>query len=282
MERERHSEQPNPELLPATRRLIDDVERETGRPIVVRPDVRVAERGRALYAVTEDRRDRDLVLYDPEQVSFLDHLIGHEAGHILRFHRAAPEDRLVTVLPESGRRRALEQLYPEIERLIRSGLPMRALPDLIPLWLSGTVAQLSDTPSDIWIERWLWDEYPGLRDAQRASLEAQARMLGRVMGRQVEAVTPPTIWLTSNAMNFALLSTVSELLDEPVLLAPYRNSQVRRMGRWLLDAMPSSSEGGLAADRDTSWQWAELLNIPDWLDFQRLDELPPGSRHAWE
>ncbi len=271
-----------PSLLPETRRLLRDVEERTRRPVEVRPDAAVRERGRAIYVVTDPDRSRHLVLYDPRHEPFVDHLVAHECGHIVRFADAKAEDQRVPVMSRERRAIAIRQLRPELTGLLRAGLPEGALHEVLPIWLSGTIAQISDTPSDIRIERWLWSEYPGLREAQRASLVDQVRTLHLVLRRPVEEVTPRSLWVASNAMNYALVSAVSEFLDRPDLLRPYQVSPSRRLGEELLAMVDATPDGGLATDRELSGRWAERLGFRHWPEWRALDALPAGFRHAWE
>lgn len=271
MERERNLHH---ELLPETQRLLADVEQLTGRPVVVRADASVASRGRAIYVVSDPNPDRHLVLYDPNEIRFLDHLVAHEAGHMMHFKEAAPADRRVPVVTNDCRSRALRQLLPELETLVGRGLPPAALADVFPIWLSGTVAQLSDTPSDRRIERSIFEQHPGLRTIQRESLRSQVRTLQMVLRPQVERITPSSVWRASNAMNYVLVREVAALFNEPGLVRPYLGTPAQRLGEELVSMMADSSVEGLAADREVSEAWAERLGFRTWFEWRNVDELP--------
>lgn len=270
-----------PSLLPETQRLIAAVAAETGRPLEIRPDAAIRGRGRAIYVVSDPNPEQHLVLFDPAESRFLDHLVAHEIGHILRFHRAQPEERVIPVLTAERRRRAVRQLLPEIQTLIRRGLPEQAIAEVYSIWLSGTIAQLSDTPADIRIERGIWRESPALRRQQEASLRHQIRTLHLVARPQVEAVTPRSVWVASNAMNYALLKAVGGLLGDESVIRPY-TGEIRRLGDELYEMVESSAEDGLVDDRRLSGLWAERLGFGEWFEWRRLAELPKGFRHAWE
>jgi len=274
MEREREHQH---QLLPETRRLLEEVEQLTGRPVMVRADANVASRGRAIYAVSDPNPERHLVLYDPSQARFLDHLVGHELGHVLHFDEAAPADRRVPVVTGECRSRALRQLLPELEILLRRGFPAAALAEVFPIWLSGTVAQLSDTPSDVRIERWLFEKHPNLGDAQRSSLREQSRTLQMVLRPQVERITPPSLWLASNAMNYVLLKSVAEFLQEPGFIRPYLGNPSHRLGEELIRLSAQHRDENLTADRLVSDAWAEHMGLAGWYEWRRLDELSSSS-----
>ncbi len=269
-------------LLPLTHALLRDVEARTGRPVVVRADPAVRDRGRAIYVVSDPDPSRHLVLYDPAERRHLDHLVIHEIGHLRAFSDAAPEERTVPVLTERARLRAITQLGRELERLVERGVPERLLPELLPIWLSGTVAQLVDTPADIAIELDMSNSSPGLRSHQRASLEAQAIELHRVLLPQVRAVTPPSIWLASNAMNYALLRSVGRFLNEPWMWRPYAGTVMASVGDELLALGGGVTGTDLAANHALSGRWAGRLGFRGWFEWRRLDELPGDSKHAIE
>ena len=246
-----------------------------GRPSHSRP-------GRAIYLVTDPDPERHLIVFDPQEQPFLSHLIGHECGHILRFARAKPEDKTVPVMTGARRAKAIRQLLPDIQKLVERGVPEGAIAEVYSVWLSGTIAQLSDTPADMFIERWLWAEQPGLRRAQEASLRSQVTTLHLVNKPVVAAFTPESVWRASNAMNYALVKTISQLFQDRSLLRPYAGSQSQKLGEELFDMVDSSDDLGLAGDRRLSLQWAKHLGSQDWFEWRRRDELAPGFRHAWE
>jgi hypothetical protein len=270
------------QLLPDTRRLLAEVEAETGRRVDIRADAAVRARGRAIYVVTDPDPERHLILFDPKEQPYLDHLVGHECGHILRFARAEPEDRTVPVMTGERRAKAIRQLLPEILELVKRGIPEGAIADVYSVWLSGTIAQLSDTPADMFIESWLWAEHPGLRRAQEASLRSQIKTLHLISRPVVAAFTPESVWKASNAMNYALVKTVSQLLSDRSLKHPYAHSPALKLGEELFDLVDASPDEGLAGDRRLSMAWAKRLGFEDWFEWRRLEELPRGFRHAWE
>ncbi len=269
-------------LLPETRRVLHDVQECTGRPVEIRPEPRVRGRGRADYVVTERSRVRDLVLYDPQEGMYLDHLVAHECGHILRFSQAQPNEQTVPIMTIARRNDAISQLEPELIDLASRGFPALALIGAVNIWLSGTVAQLSDTPADIRIEEWLFHEYPGLREAQKSSLERQSRMLSLVLKPAVVELTPPSLWRASTSMNYALTKAVSRLFSEPSWMAAYRDAEVTALGDELLAMVDDLPGRGLASERGLSQQWAARLGVSEWLEWRTLDSLPADFRHAWE
>lgn len=270
------------ELLPVTQQLLRSVEGRTGRPVVIRPDPSIRERGRAVYVVSDPDPNRHLILYDPERRRFLDHLVAHEAGHILHFHEAPEAERRLPVVTHESRRQGVLDLAPHALQLSAIGADDWTTAKMVDLWISGTVAQLSDTPSDIRIERWIWEEHPGLRNVQRRALRDQSHELSEALRPTVEAITPRQVWLASNAMNYALLKSVSELIGDPNLVRPYRSTAPEGWGKRLLASVDFGPNASLMTDRRTTEHWAETMGFARWFEWRHLTHLPADQQHGVE
>lgn len=272
-----------PALRPATRELLRSVEERTGRPVVVRPEPAIRERGRAIYVVSDPDPSRHLVLYDPAHRRFLDHLLAHEAGHILHFNDAPASERRLPVVTNETRRDGVLALAGHAIQLSALGADDWTVAKMVDLWISGTVAQLSDTPSDIRIERWIWDDHRGLRDVQRRSLRDQAQQLAQALYPTVEAITPRSVWLASNAMNYALVKSISEFLEEPNLVRPFRGAAPEGWGRQLLATVETGPDASLRTDRRTTERWAKTMGFERWFEWRTLsDVLESNTNVAFE
>lgn len=265
-------------LRPETAQLLDSIESETGIPVLIRADGKIRGYGRAAYIVTDSNPEYHNILVDPAKSRFIDHLVAHESGHILRFYRVQPEDREVPVLTGEHRANALRQLLPEIATLVKQGIAQEAIDKVYSKWLSGTISLISNTPADIRIERRIWQEFPGLRDIQEASLRDVSQSLHVVTGSAIEATTPQSLWRASNALNYALCRATGELLDDESLVMPYRGSWAEKVGEELYQLISGSPDLGLANDRKLSDTCAERLGFRDWYGWRTLDSLQPGFK----
>ena len=72
------------------------VEDETNRHLIIRPDDQIRGRGRAIFVVSDPNPDHHLVLFDPLESRYLDHLVAHECGHIGLCYRRRPDVRRAT------------------------------------------------------------------------------------------------------------------------------------------------------------------------------------------
>jgi hypothetical protein len=267
-------------LLPVTRELLSEVEASTGLPIRVIASERIRGHGRAIFAASDPDPSRHLIIYDPKYEAFLDHHVAHECGHIVRFSAASESERCLPVL--SKRLGAFAGLEDDLAAMMDRGIPDRAIEEMLPIWLGGTVAQVSNVPADIRIERWLYREFPDLRDAQRRSNLDQVDELHRCLRADVRQLTPRMLWSANNTMNYAFVASLAQLFDRPSLLKPYRAfHEIADSGRALLKIVDGTDDTGLPGDRGLTDAWAERLGVLGWYEWRRLDELPKNRRHAW-
>jgi hypothetical protein len=280
--KERHDREPA-RLLPDTQELLREIHDLTGLPVDVQCQPALRGKARAVYIACDPTAERHRILYDPKYERFLDHLVAHECGHIVRVAAASPSDRALPVMTSAQRYEASLQLLPGIEDLLERGIIQpEYLDTLLPLWLSGTVYQLHNTPADIHIERWLHREFPGLRKIQAASLMSQAREAHQVLGPEIELCTPRLVWDASNAMNYALMKSAMDLFGPEEFVRPYEGTKAEAVGTELLAMVDSTPDTGLVGDRQLSERFAERLGLKGWLTWRRIDDLPAEHWHIWE
>jgi hypothetical protein len=118
-----------------------------------------------------------LILYKAEHDEAINHLIAHECGHALRMFAAPEEKRLIPSTHEQVKRNALAEIEPEVQRL-SSVFPSDRLAEVVNLWYSGIIRQLTNLPPDIMVEKWIYDGYPVLRPYQSATQRRCCRLIG--------------------------------------------------------------------------------------------------------
>src|SRR5919198_610292 len=221
------------------------------------------------------RMARHRILFLPGVVG-VDHLIAHECGHVMRLWSVSPEERRLATSDRELQVAAIEQLGDELTRLANKGIPPEVLARMFETVYHGTVRQVTNVPIDLCIERWLYEDYPGLREAQRESLLSQLREAQQVLAPNIAQATPPTVFHASNAMNCAFARGVARLYDEPNLAEPYRDSPFWTIGGdllTLLDRVRDDAQG----DVEVVDRWAERLHVQGWYRWAALDSPPPAQ-----
>ncbi len=263
--------------------MIDEVERTTGKPVVLRPEPGLAGKAHAAYAASDLDQSRHLVLYDPAFETYLNHLVPHELGHVQLFATAERDDRLLPHLGQAERLASRTALGSQLSNLTRSLLESEGDANaLLDLWSDGAVMQVANYPQDILIERMIFENHPRLRSSQRASLTLIARESHAGLNARVLALTPRSVSLASHAMNYALLKSVSSYLGEPWMVRPYRGTSFERIGEELLDLFAARSSDELTSCTAVSREWSQHLGIVRWFSWGPAQSDDRTSRHLWE
>lgn len=269
-------ERPQPTgLLPATRELIATVETQTGLPIEIR-QANLKSKGRAMYAASDPDTSRHLVLVDLDEKRHIDHLVAHEIGHILQVSEMPADKRKLPVATSNNFDTVASSIAYDLARLSQQGFSRESLNEAVRQWTMAIVAQLSDTPTDIAIENGIRN-IEGLRFSQRNSLADGALVLARSMGTEVEAFTPPRVFLASNAMNYALIKSSVSFLKEPWMLRPYRDTEVSRLGEELLELMGEIDPHNLEGYQKVTDTWTERLGFDGWYRWQEIGKIRKGD-----
>jgi len=96
------------------------------------------------------------------------------------------------VVTTKKRRTAYRLLLKELPEPLRA-LPKRALADLLRMWHDGLVRQVTSFPTDMRIERWMFEQCPGIQRAQMTALAEQLRENEMVLRPKVQALTARTL-----------------------------------------------------------------------------------------
>jgi hypothetical protein len=142
------------------------------------------------------------------------------------------------------------------------------------MWYAGIIKQLTNYPSDIRIEQWLYDEYPELRTSQSQSFKKQFEEALAGLSTKVENMTPWTILDASNAMNYAFFRYVGTQFNDSSFFRRYDRSGYGSAGNQLL-LVQKNSVDNYAGDIDTVNKWAEIIKLSGWfgwIDFEQVPE----------
>ncbi len=155
------------------------------------------------------------------------------------------------------------ELVEDLYRLTRLGLSADRVGVLFRMWHDGAIRQLGNFPVDMRIERWLSDEYPGLRAMQRDALSEQVREGKRTMGSSLREFTPPKVYRASNFMNAAYARYVDRLLRTGSFSA-YGRTDFYRLGRQWADEIWETPDHGYPGDMETIEKWSHALGLDGW------------------
>jgi len=262
-------------LAEPVREILDTLRDVTGRDVqfVCKPDLTSLARMR----MAEGASSEHVLFYRDENDPLIHHVIANECGHLIRLFRAPVEKRLVAVANERTQARYRQEIREDIQRLsLIHGLA--TLRDFIPLWYESAVFQLTRMPPDIMIERWLYREYPGLREIQRRALMEQQAKAVSILSRGFRRMTPGKIYDASQIMNYVFFKLTGELLGIR-FIEPYERSRYRLEGdelaTWTAEHYSEDHEG----DVSVIDYWARALQLSDWFEWRRFNEISHDVLH---
>jgi len=212
-----------------------------------------------------------VLTYNSRYERYLDYLVTHECGHLLRLWSVPPAERLLPSVTAEQRRMVNRRLLSEIpaEALL---LPPEAVSELLSIWHAGVIRQLVNYPVDLRIEQWLFQEYPGMSDLHAEALREQLRENQVVLAPEIEFFTPCSVYEASVTMNCAFALRVSEMVGNSSLRLPYPK-RLAKAASELLTMLDAEGENNYRGDIRIVNRWAQLLGIGNWYTWVRLDEL---------
>lgn len=213
-----------------------------------------------------------LMYYKPEPTGMINHLIAHECGHILRIYGVSPEDRLIPYSNEQMRLKAVKDIEPEVQKLSLM-LPYREQEQIKNFWYAGMIKQLTNFPSDIQIEKWIYDEYPDLRSYQSQQMKRQYDEAVQALSIQAERVTPRKLLKASNGMNYAFFNVLGKHFNDTYYLRKYDRSAYADIGKKLI-LLQYEAENDYKGDLGTVDKWAETLELSHWFAWMDFEDVP--------
>jgi hypothetical protein len=260
----------NLDLPDSVNRIFEDVKTLTGK------DIQLTEKkDLSTYAVVKIARKNmqaHLMYYKPEHSGIINHLIAHECGHILRMYGVPEENRLVPFINDHIRLKALSEIEPEIQKLSKL-MPIEPLVKIVNVWYAGIIRQVTSYPSDVMIERWIYDEHPELRPYQSRSLRKQYDEAVRGLSNKVEQMTPQRILIASNSLNCAFFRILGTHFKDSYYLRRYDRSAYSHSGDKLI-GLQKDSENNYKGDIGTVDKWADALHLSNWFAWRDFENIP--------
>lgn len=247
--------------------LVETVAQVTGKPIEFRIDR--TSQVPASVKIARFRMPHHLLKIRPDQAFVVSYLIANKCANILRMWRLHTEDRKVVATSDRTLAAAGESIRESM------GAGSATLPDnIISMLVTGVINQLSNLPVQVRIERWVASNLPDLRSEQRVYLERDVAETVAGLGADVERLTPPIVFTTSNAMTYAYVRGVGELVGTN-WTQRYNNFQsIVRKGKDLYALIGDDDDGSHTSDVKLVDVWGSLLGITSWYVWQDFETMP--------
>ena len=255
-------------LHPATQKALAQVEEKTGLPVIVNPDPSIGTL--ASVKIARYGAPAHVVNYNPHMGHGIDYAVCCQCGYILRAFGPPEGERFDFGMTYWGRRETEKLLT---ERLRAQGLsfPKEVRSQLRDKLFDGMMLQLRSVPVGLRVDAWIGREHPDLAEQQKASVSRQVTDNIRSLTPEVRKIAPEKIFAASMGMNAAFAAYWSKAWNDPLPLAPYRETGLLATGEALLtlwNDVPDDS----ANDRKLIDAWGECLGLQGWYEF-----LPVGG-----
>lgn len=201
----------------------------------------------------------------------LAHLVAHECGHVQRMFAAAPGERRVPVTRSIHTERVFRILAAD-PGLALENMDEHHARELFTIWHQGMVNEVVNLNVDYRIESWLYRKYPGMRPNQATSVALQVQMSVAGLASNVKRDTPHMVYEGSNAVNYAYLRSIGIMLGQN-LVRDYTDPSIVALGKRLA-AVLEEPDTGFEGDVRESNEWAAMLGIGDWFDWQAFEDVP--------
>jgi hypothetical protein len=257
---------PDLNLLPAVVQIIERVKEVSAKDVSFRPAPEQIVP--ATSKIARARMPSHIIKYQPQMAHSINHLTAHECGHILRTMEADPAIRIVPTSNAATRAIAAKQLGNEL-----SHLPEGMREQMLDIWLSGIITQITSLPACIRIERWIHQEYPVLRSEQSQYLQEDVKRTLQGLSKRVERMTPKTVFRLSNSITYAYLRGLEPVIGKDLRKHFSGRPSIINTGIQLYEVL-GEDERGYAGDIRVSKEWARILDISEWFSWRGFEDMP--------
>jgi len=219
----------SPDLIAPVKEILDKVKQTTSKEIqfVEKDDLTTY----AALRMARKNMPAHIIFVKKEHDEIINHLIAHECGHVLRLFGVPEEKRLIAITNDQIKLNALSEIEAEIQEL-STALPFDRLAQVVNLWYTGIFRQVTNFPPDIMIEKWLYDNYPELRQYQLKSIKKQHQEALTGLSTEVVNMTPLKFLDVSNIMNYAFFRILGFHFGIN-FIKPYNNTKYIGTGKKL-------------------------------------------------
>jgi hypothetical protein len=246
-------------LTSETRDILTLVEQRTGKKVEIVTNFSLPVL--AKIKIAKDAMPIHLLTYNPSK-SGVDYHIAFECGFALRLFENSPDERYEFAATDSGRKTVHRALTVN-KKIKRMGLPDAAIKQFADQMYNGLMTQLRSVPIGMRIDQWLWNDYPGLRIQQKASVAKQQQDNMQALSAEIKAIAPATVFQANAAMNSAYALFWDRILEQDLYIIPYRSIGYENSGGQLLEILDETPSDALH-DRELVDSWGDELEISDW------------------
>ena len=213
-----------------------------------------------------------IIVYKTEHNDLINHLIAHECGHIKRIYETPPEKRFMVISNDDQKHKGMAVFEKDLEKLAKN-MGVETAGKLANLWYSGLIRQVTNQPVDLMIEKWLFENYPGLRTLQTNSLSNQNDLAFAGLSRRIREITPDFVFKAGNLMNAAYTSLLSKIIRIK-LVREWKRTEFYDESLELAKMLDIEKGWPPEGDLDIVNLWAKRLNLSEWFSWHQFEDVP--------
>lgn len=218
-------------------------------------------------------RQQDLILYRSAESSITPHLIMHELCHLILISQARQNNtnKLFTS-NEELKDTFVKKIAPSFRKLKSQGYPLDAIEKLSSMLFDGLNLQVYNAPIDLFIEDYLYNEFPDLRTNQLISLHKIVKDgIYAVTRKDIIDMMPSDIISKSKIYNLVQGFQLKSLFGID-LISEYKasKSELSQAQKFWEEYLEYKEETQAGEEYELVQNWAEDLNL-DGL-FRLIDE----------
>jgi len=257
-------------LLNSTKEILDLITDLTDKSFefVHKPDLPTL----AMVKVARENMPCHLIYYKNMSPGNIDHLIAHECGHIYRMMSVPIEYRVIPASNMENRQAAMTKIENELFNLSRD-IPIEKMSSVFEIWFNGIIKELTNFPVDMRIEKWIYDNYPELRKAQKITIDKQIRENVQALSENIKKITPVFVYDASNVMNYAFASYMESLICKKYT-TPYKRTKYPEVGTKLVKLVSNTKDEGYKQDIEIINKWANILGLTNWFYWTDFEDVP--------
>ena len=247
------------------------LEKEGGKEIKVEADSELPTAAKIEFAENYNR-DFHLIKYKPSYQA-VEHLMMHELVH-LDFVIAARKENQNKLFVSDGekRRRFIKDHEKDVTGLNKKGYVEKFLSGFINALFEGLNRQMYNAPIDLFIEDFLFKNYPTLRPFQFVSLYALAiEYKDSSTNKQAIQLTPKDIHYANKVMNIIFAFHFKELFGFDIVskFNPTPN-EIREANKLFKEFKEYQTDREAGEEYELVQHWADDLKVSNY--FELIDE----------
>jgi hypothetical protein len=258
------------ELFDAVKRILSEVEKETGKAVILKEDNSIS-----YFAIAKTARSNmpnHFILYKAIHEDILNHLIAHECGHLIRTSKEKI-NRLIPCSDYETNQKAFEDVFRK--SLIR--LSIETLKKVIPMWTGGLITQVTSMPEDVRIETWIYNNYPELRAAQKESIQKQIDQVKKGLETEYAKMIPKFVFDASGIISYFYIRSLEDIIGESANKVFENQEFIGRAKNIYAEAQNIMlKEDSMGNSIEVSNYLAEMVGISKWFKWCDFEDVPDG------